>query len=111
MERHPHLWWRICLWNYSGNSSYYGSSSPTTSSHNGTAAYQAQIIANNRITYDNALLSERAAKNEEYLKRITIYSGETITGYINIVRNKGTTMTVNIDINGAIYEFPWNISK
>lgn len=98
--------------NYSGNSSYYGRSSSTTTSYNGAAAYQAQVIASNRIAaYDNALLSERAAKNEGYLKRTTIYPGETITGYINIERKKGTAMTINIDINGANYEFPWNISK
>lgn len=97
---------------YSGNSSYYGSSSSTTTSYNGAAAYQAQVIASNRIAaYDNALLSERAAKNEGYLKKTTIYPGETITGYINIGRKKGVTMTINIDINGATYEFPWNISK
>ncbi|MCS2422553.1 hypothetical protein NXW31_15075 [Bacteroides fragilis] len=98
--------------NYSGNSSYYGNSSSTTTSYNGAAAYQAQVIASNRIAaYDNALLSERVAKNEGYLKKTTIYPGETITGYINIGRKKGSTMTVNIDINGATYEFPWNISK
>lgn len=97
--------------NYSGNSSYYGRSSSTTTSYNGAAAYQAQVIASNRIAaYDNALLSERAAKNEGYLKRTTIYPGETISGYINIERKKGVSMTINVDINGAIYTFPWNIN-
>lgn len=80
--------------------------------NNGAAAYQAQVIASNRIAaYDNALLSERAAKNEGYLKKTTIYPGEVITGYINIGRKKGTAMTINVNINGAIYEFPWNIGK
>lgn len=98
--------------NYSANSSYYGNSSSTTTSYNGAAAYQAQVIASNRIAaYDNALLSERAAKNEGYLKKTTIYPGEVITGYINIGRKKGTAMTINVNINGAIYEFPWNIGK
>lgn len=97
---------------YSGNSSYYGHSSSTTTSYNGAAAYQAQVIASNRIVaYDNALLSERAAKNEGYLKKTTIYPGETITGYINIERKKGISMTINVNINGANYMFPWNISK
>lgn len=62
------------------------------------------------VAYDNALLSERAAKDEGYLKRTTIYPGETISGYINIERKKWLSMTVNIDINGAVYTFPWNIS-
>lgn len=98
--------------NYSGNTSYYGSSRSTTTSYNGAAAYQAQVMASNRIAaYDNALLSERAAKDEGYLKRTTIYPGETISGYINIERKKGISMTIDFDINGAIYTFPWNIGK
>lgn len=98
--------------NYSGNSSYYGNSSSTTRTYNGAAAYQAQVIASNRIAaYENALLSERVAKNEGYLKKTTIYPGETICGYINIERRKGQSMTINVNINGAIYVFPWDISK
>lgn len=97
---------------YSNNTSFYGSSSSTTTSYDGYAAYQAQVIASNRVAaYENALLSERAAKNEEYLKRTTIYPGETISGYINIERKKGVSMTINVDINGAVYTFPWNIAK
>lgn len=97
--------------NYSGNSTYRGYSTSTTTSYNGAAAYQAQVIANNRIAaYDNALLSERAAKDEGYLKRTTIYPGETISGYIHIERKKGISMNIDININGAIYSFPWNIN-
>ena len=96
---------------YSGNSSYYGSSSSRTTSYNGAAAYQAQVIASNRVAaYNNALLSERATKNEGYLKRTTIHPGETISGYVNIERKKGISMTINIDINGVIYTFPWDIT-
>ena len=98
--------------NYSGNSSYYGHSSSTTTSYNGAAAYQAQVIASNRIAaYENALLSERAKKDEGYLKRTTIYPGEIISGYVNIERKKGTTMTIDICIGGATYTFPWNINQ
>ncbi len=98
--------------NYSGNTSYYGHSSSTTTSYNGAAAYQAQVIASERIAaYENALLSERASKNEDYLKRTTIHPGETISGYINIERQKGISITINIDINGVIYTFPWDISR
>lgn len=96
--------------NYLGTSSYYGSSLSTTTSYNGAAAYQAQIIASNRMaTFENALLSERNAKNEGYLKKTTIYPGETISGYINIQRKKGLSMTIIISINEAMYRFPWNI--
>jgi len=96
---------------YSGSSSYYGHSSSTTTSYNAAAAYQAQVIASNRIAaYDDALLSERAMKDAGYLRRTTIYPGESISGYINIERKKGISMTVDVDISGAVYTFPWTIS-
>ena len=102
---------RYAYGNYSGSSSYYGYSSSTTTSYNAAAAYQAQVIASNRVAeYNDALLSERDAKDEGYLRRTTIYPGETIYGYINIERKKGVSMTVDIDINGAVYTFPWNIN-
>ena len=100
--------------NYSGSSSYHGNSSTTskTVSYDGAAAYQARIIASNRMAdYENSLLQERAIKQEGYLKKTTIHPGEAISGYINIKRATGTMMTVVVDINGAKYEFPWNISK
>lgn len=56
--------------NLYSNTSYYGSSTSTTTTYNAAAAYQAQIIANERIAaYDNALLTERVEKNEGYLKK------------------------------------------
>ncbi|WP_295989662.1 toxin-antitoxin system YwqK family antitoxin [uncultured Alistipes sp.] len=95
-----------------GTSSYCGHSNTTNLTYNGAAAYQAQIIANNRIaTYEQSLLTERAAKNQGYLRKTTIYPGEVITGYINIEYQKGISMTVNIDINGAIYTFPWDTAN
>lgn len=99
---------------YNGNSSYHGNSSTTshTVTYDGAAAYQAQVIASNRMAnYENALLQEREIKQEGYLKRTTIYPGQAISGYINIKRSKGDTMDVIIDINGAKYVFPWNIAK
>ncbi len=97
---------------YSGTTSYGGTSRSTTVSYDGAAAYQAQLIASDRIAdYDNALLSERAAKDEGYLKKTTVYPGETISGYIHVERKKGETMNINVDINGAIYTFNWNVGK
>ena len=95
-----------------GTSSYCGHSNTTNLTYNGAAAYQAQMIADNRIaTYEQSLLTERAAKNQGYLRKTTIYPGEVITGYINIEYQKGISMTVNIDINGAIYTFPWDTAN
>ena len=98
--------------NYSGSSSYFGSSSSTTTTYDAAAAYQAQVIASERIaSYSNSLLLDRAIKEEGYLKHTTIYPGETISGYINIECKKGNSMIIDINIGGAIYSFPWNISK
>ena len=98
---------------YNGYGSYHGNSSTTstTRTYDGAAAYQAQIIASNRIAqYENSLLQERAVKQEGYLKKTTIYPGEVVSGYINIKRKTGTSMTVIVDINGVKYEFPWTTS-
>ena len=97
---------------YSGNSSYHGNSSSTshTTTYDGAAAYQAQVIASNRMAnYENALLQEREIKQEGYLRRTTIYPGQAISGYINIKRSKGESMKVVVDINGAKYLFDWNL--
>lgn len=99
---------------YNGHGSYHGNSSTTstTTTYNGAAAYQAQVIASNRIAnYENSLLNERAIKEEGYLRKTTLYPGDAISGYVNIKRTSGTSMTVIVDINGAKYEFPWDISK
>lgn len=99
---------------YSGTGSYHGNSTTTstTVTYDAAAAYQAQVIASNRIAnYENALLQDRAIKQEGYLRKTTIYPGDAIQGYVNIKRIKGASMTVLVDINGAKYEFPWNVSK
>ena len=99
---------------YNGYGSYHGNSSTTsrTVTYDGAAAYQAQVIASNRMAnYENSLLQERAIKQEGYLRKTTIYPGDAISGYVNIKRISGTSMKVYVDINGAKYEFPWNISK
>ncbi len=98
----------------SGNksASYRGHSASATVSYDGAAAYQAQLIASDRIAgYSNALLSERDALEEDYLRRTTIHPGETISGYIHVERKKGETIIVNVDIKGAIYSFNWNVGK
>lgn len=99
---------------YNGYGSYHGNSSTTshTVTYDAAAAYQARVIASNRmVNYENSLLQERAIKQEGYLRKTTIYPGDAISGYVNIERGKGASMIVIIDINGAKYEFPWNISN
>lgn len=99
---------------YSGTGSYYGNSTTTstTVNYDAAAAYQAQVIARNRMAnYENALLQDRAIKQEGYLRKTTIHPGESIQGYVNIKRVNGVSMTVVVDIDGAKYKFPWNVSQ
>lgn len=97
---------------YSGNTTYYGSATTTTTTYDAAAAYQAQVIASERVAeYSNALLAERQVKEEGYLKRVTVYPGDIISGYVNIERKKGTSLIVGVNIHGAVYTFPWNIGE
>lgn len=97
---------------YHGNTNYSGNSRTTsrTTSYNGAEAYRAQVIASERMNnYNNSLLQERYTREEGYLKRTTIYPGETIVGYINIERKKGVSMNIVVNVGGVRYEFPWNV--
>ena len=97
---------------YNGDTNYHGSSSTTstTVSYNAYAAYQARVIASNRIaSMEEAMWNERVQRQEGYLKKTTIYPGETVTGYVNIHREKGESMKLIVDLYGAKYEFDWNL--
>lgn len=97
---------------YYGNTSYYGSSTSTTTTYNASAAYAAQMAASQkieRLTENNS--SKRQARNEGYLKKTTVYSAQSISGYINIKRKKGESLLIKLNIAGVLYEFPWDISK
>jgi len=43
-----------------------------------------------------------------YLKRNTIYPGQSVAGYVLIQRNAGKTVNITLTINGANYEYAWN---
>ena len=97
---------------YSDRTSSYGHSVSSTVTYDEAAAYQARVIASNRIAaYNESLLTERAAKDEEHLKKSTLYPGEAMSGYINVAYKRGLSMTVNIDIHGAVYVFSWDLSE
>lgn len=96
--------------NYSGSTSYYGSSTSTTRTYDAGVAYAAQMQASQNM----AAMSEnnfqiRQARQEGYLKRTTINPGESISGYFNIKRKKGETLVITLNIAGAEYQFPWNV--
>ena len=98
---------------YSGYTSKgYTYGTATTTTYNPSVAYTAQVNAtNDAINFANALNEDRAIKEQGYLKRTTIHPGEIISGYVNIERIGGKEMTVIIDIQGAKYTFPWDVSK
>ena len=97
---------------YNGTTNYSGRSSTTTTttSYNGFAAYQAQMIASNRLaSMEDAMWQERAQRYEGYLKKTTIRPGETVSGYLYILREKGESMKLIVDLYGAKYEFRWSL--
>jgi antitoxin component YwqK of YwqJK toxin-antitoxin module len=99
---------------YSGNSSYSGSahSSSTTTTYDAAAAYQARVLSQQRMAdFDNAQWNERNAKQMGYLKKNTIYPGETIQGYVHIQRISGVFVYITVNINSAKYVYEWKYGK
>lgn len=96
-----------------GSSVFSGSSETVTSttSYNGFAAFQAGIIASNQIaSMRDAMWQERNQRYEGYLKRSTIRPGETVSGYLNIMREKGESLKLIVSLYGAEYEFDWDLN-
>ncbi|MFR9536675.1 MAG: hypothetical protein SNF97_07970 [Rikenellaceae bacterium] len=90
-------------------SSYSGSSmtTSTTQQYDAAAAYQARVIASDRIAnFNSAQLTDRNIRNEEYFKRTTINPSEVVVGSVYLNRKTSDkSVKVNIDINGAEYHF------
>jgi hypothetical protein len=99
---------------YSGNSSYSGSvyGTSTTTTYDAAAAYQARVLSQQRIAdFFESQWNERNAKQMGYLKKNTIYPGETIQGYVHIQRISGVSVYVTVNINGAEYVYGWRYGK
>lgn len=95
---------------YSSHSNYYGSSTSTTTTYDPAVAYQAQLQASqNMAAFTESNFQVRQARQEGYLKRTTIYPGESISGYFNIKRKNGESLMITLNIAGALYQFPWNV--
>lgn len=93
-------------------SATYGTSVVTTSSYDALAAFQAQVIASERIAdFTSAMIADREVKDAGYLKLTTVYPGETVSGYINVEYRKGDNVWVIVNICGAEYEFPLKLDK
>ena len=68
-----------------GYSSYGGYSSYTTTTYNPSAAYQANMASQQRIAdFGQALQDEQQVKKLGYLKKNTIYPGESVSGFVHV---------------------------
>lgn len=61
--------------------------------------------------YDDSVIDGREVRRVGYFKRSTIYPGESVSGFAYVERIKGNEVTVNIDIEGAVYTFTWEFKK
>lgn len=76
------------------------------------AAYQARMIAREQSeAFSREIRFERTVREEGYLKRTTLFPGDTAAGYVLIERRKGTTLYVTVDVNGAVFAYAWNIGQ
>lgn len=95
-----------------GYGSYSGSATSYTTSYNAAAAYQAQVLASQRMAeMGYAMETEKKVKELGYIKKNTIYPGETISGYVHIKRERGKSVYVIVNIEGAEYIYNWNYGK
>ena len=95
-----------------GYGSYSGTATSYTRTYNAGAAYQAQVLSQQRMAdFSNAMAEEQEIKKLGYLKRNTIYPGETISGYVHVKRIKGETVQFVIEIEKAEYIFDWKFGK
>ena len=80
--------------------------------YNAYAASQANTTAmTNMIIMSKQMEQDRKFRDEGYLKKATIHSGEGIYGYMNIKYKKGKSVLIKITINGREYFFNWDVSK
>jgi hypothetical protein len=94
-----------------GNGGYaYGSS--VTTSYNAAAAYQARALSQQRIAdFSTALWNEQNTIQMGYLKRNTIYPGQTVSGYVYVQRIAGVFVYFTFVINGTAYAYAWTYGK
>lgn len=85
------------------------SGSSTTTSYDGMNAYLAQQNARSNVAnYENQQQQIKQSLSDGYLKINTIPNQTEYVGYINISHKKAQQFSLNIPINGSIYQFLWN---
>lgn len=85
----------------------------TVQTYNPTAALYANT--QNQIMFSQLALEQKASNAQicdNYLRETTLHPGDNISGYILIERErKDKKISVNVDINGAKYQFDWVVVK
>lgn len=83
-----------------------------TTTYNATAAYQANLASQQRLAnFSQALQEEKNIKQMGYLKKNTIYPGESVSGYVHVERIKGERVVFVVNIEGAEYVYEWRFDK
>lgn len=83
-----------------------------TTHYNPSAATAARMAADNNIRLLGYKMSnDRQVIQNGYLKTNTIRPNTSVVGYMNIKRKRGTTMCVNIPVDGKIFSFNWDVGK
>ncbi len=96
----------------SGYSNRTGHFSYTTTTYNASTAYQANLASQQRIAnFSQALQDEKNIKQMGYLKKNTIYPGESVSGYVHVERIKGKHVIFVINIKGAEYIYEWDFDR
>lgn len=84
----------------------------TSTTYDASIAAQARLTASqNLLAFSESNLQIRRNRNEDYLKKTTIASGESINGYINIEYQKCENLMLVFNICGAKYQFPLTMAK
>lgn len=61
--------------------------------------------------YNKNAIEGREVRRVGYFKQSTINPGESVSGYAHVERVKGNDITINIDIDGAIFSYTWTYKK
>lgn len=96
---------------FSGYGNYNGSVNTvtTTNTYDASAAYQTNILSQQRIAaLENAQWEERASLFKGYLKKTTIYPGESISGYVHVERKDGEKIRYYVPVGDLFLQYEWN---
>jgi len=98
--------------------SYAHAGYPENSYHNASGHAGRQIVVNRTFllpqytlaVYDSPWDISNSIQ-ADYLKRNTIYPGQSVAGYVLIQRSSGNMVNITLTINGANYEYAWNYAN